>query len=84
MKLITNEYAKKYLESLQFKKKVPLNKIINYQNPMAVDLLEKMLEFNPNKRITIEQALKHPYLSSLHDPEDEPLFHSSVDFSFEK
>lgn len=26
----------------------------------GMDLLKKMLTFNPNKRITIEQALKHP------------------------
>ena len=32
-----------------------------------------MLTFNPEKRITIEQALEHPYMESLHSPEDEPV-----------
>ena len=31
-----------------------------------------MLTFSPDKRITVEQALAHPYLSMLHDPSHEP------------
>ena len=38
----------------------------------ALDLLQKMLEFHPDRRITIEKALEHPFLSSLHNSEDEP------------
>jgi len=41
-------------------------------NPEALDLIEKMLQFNPAKRITVGEALAHPYLSSLHDPNNEP------------
>ncbi len=36
-----------------------------------MDLLDKMLTFNPHKRITVEQALAHPYLEQYYDPEDE-------------
>lgn len=32
----------------------------------------RMLHFNPEKRITITEALKHPYLSQFHNPKDEP------------
>lgn len=38
----------------------------------AIDLLKKMLTFDHKKRITVEQALSHPYLADLHIPEDEP------------
>ena len=41
-------------------------------NPLALDLIDKMLQFNPNKRITVEEALSHPYMASLHEPNDEP------------
>jgi len=38
---------------------------------MALDLLSKFLIFDPSKRITVEEALNHPYLSTFHCPEDE-------------
>ena len=31
----------------------------------ALDLLEKMLTFNPHKRIVVEDALAHPYLEQV-------------------
>lgn len=37
----------------------------------ALDLLDKMLTFNPHKRITVEEALAHPYLEQYYDPADE-------------
>ena len=38
----------------------------------AADLLCKLLEFNPDKRITAEEALRHPFLALFHNPADEP------------
>lgn len=37
----------------------------------ALDLLDKMLTFNPHKRIEVEEALAHPYLEQYYDPTDE-------------
>lgn len=38
------------------------------------------------KRITVEEALQHPYLSELHFPEDEPKREplDKLDFEFEE
>jgi serine/threonine protein kinase len=82
-KLISNEYALKYVESLPEKPKVPLAELIPGAPPEALDLLDRMLDLNPNTRITINEALEHPFLASLHDDEDEPVFQGSFDFSFE-
>lgn len=30
-----------------------------------------MLQFNPDKRITINEALRHPYLAQFHNPKEE-------------
>ena len=38
---------------------------------IALDLLGKMLCFNPHHRITVEQVLAHPYLKQYYDPDDE-------------
>lgn len=38
----------------------------------AVDLLEKMLVLDTDKRITASKALAHPYFAQYHDPDDEP------------
>jgi hypothetical protein len=42
-----------------------------------------MLDLNPIRRISVEEALAHPFLESMHDPEDEPDFEGKIDFSFE-
>jgi serine/threonine protein kinase len=45
--------------------------------------LERLLAFNPSKRLSVDEALAHPYLASLHDPSDEPLAHATFPFDFE-
>lgn len=45
--------------------------------------MDKLLDMNPERRISTEQALKHPFLASLHDEEDEPVFTGNFDFTFE-
>jgi len=40
----------------------------------ALDLLEKLMVFEASKRITVDEALQHPYLSALHFPDDEVNF----------
>ena len=41
------------------------NGVFEGANPVAIDLLEKMLEIDPDKRITAEQTLAHPYLAQV-------------------
>jgi len=38
----------------------------------AIDLIQKLIELDPSRRLTAEQTLAHPYLEDYHDPDDEP------------
>jgi serine/threonine protein kinase len=44
-----------------------------------------MMSFDPLERITIDQALAHPYMAQLHFPDDEPTTDlvCAYDFDFE-
>ncbi|KAI8597791.1 kinase-like domain-containing protein [Dissophora ornata] len=69
---IKSRRARDYIRTLAFKRRIPFASMFPDANPLALDLLEKFLTFNPVKRITVEEALRHPYLEPYHDPEDEP------------
>jgi mitogen-activated protein kinase 7 len=50
----------------------------------AIDLLEKMLKFDPDKRISVEEAMKHKYFDDLPKDADEKVEPvSKFDFEFE-
>lgn len=61
---------------------IPFSERFVGQDPQAIDLLEKMLTFDPRKRINAEEALAHPYLAPYHDPTDEPVAPEKFDWSF--
>ncbi|CAG8641964.1 1866_t:CDS:10 [Paraglomus brasilianum] len=69
---IKSRRAREYIRTLPFKRRVSFAQMFPEANTLALDMLEKLLAFNPTKRITVEEALKHPYLEPYHDPEDEP------------
>uniref|UniRef100_A0ABM5GG95 mitogen-activated protein kinase n=1 Tax=Pogona vitticeps TaxID=103695 RepID=A0ABM5GG95_9SAUR len=72
LKKISSEHARKYIESLPHMPQQDLKAVFRGANPLAVDLLEKMLILDSDKRITAAEALAHPYFVQYHDPDDEP------------
>ncbi|KAG2332059.1 hypothetical protein Bca52824_003239 [Brassica carinata] len=49
----------------------------------AVDLLERMLICDPNRRISVNEAHGHAYLSPHHDVDKEPVCPTPFSFDFE-
>ncbi|MBN3301909.1 mitogen-activated protein kinase 11 isoform X2 [Amia ocellicauda] len=72
LKKISSEHAQKYIQSLPYMPQQDLEKIFRGANPLAVDLLKRMLLLDCDSRVTAAEALAHPYFSQYHDPEDEP------------
>uniref|UniRef100_A0A7N8XHR7 mitogen-activated protein kinase n=1 Tax=Mastacembelus armatus TaxID=205130 RepID=A0A7N8XHR7_9TELE len=64
--------ARNYISSLPQMPKRNFADVFIGANPQAVDLLEKMLVLDTDKRITAAEALAHPYFALYHDPDDEP------------
>ncbi|GMN36163.1 hypothetical protein TIFTF001_005790 [Ficus carica] len=96
-----NENAKRYIRQLPLYCRQSFTEKFPHVHPAAIDLVEKMLTFDPRQRITVqvhkscgfpniyqsvtvEDALAHPYLTSLHDISDEPVCLSPFIFDFEQ
>jgi len=60
------------LESIPPVPKKTLNDMFPSASVEALDLLRRLLQFSPSKRISAESSLSHPYVSQFHNPEDEP------------
>lgn len=81
---LRSENARKYVKQLPRVSKQSFPQKFPELSPIAIDLAEKMLVFDPSKRITVEEALNHPFLSSLHEINEEPTCASPFDFGFEQ
>lgn len=76
---IDSPYASTMLESLPLTcRPKPLSELYPTAPPEALDLLKKLLQFNPKKRITAAEAIKHPYFSQFHDESQEPICETPI------
>jgi len=56
--------GRNYILSLGYKPKIQFSEILPSASPQALDLLEKLLTFNPSKRITATEAINHPFFNN--------------------
>ncbi|CDF36785.1 Mitogen-activated protein kinase 3 MPK3 [Chondrus crispus] len=78
---INSEKGRQFVEqNLMNKPRKSMSELFPNVNEQLLDLLGRMLVFNPSQRITVEQALTHPYLLDLHDEYDEPVCPSVFNF----
>ncbi|AAS53390.1 AFR019Wp [Eremothecium gossypii ATCC 10895] len=69
---VKSRRAREYIATLPRYRRASLRAVIPHANPLGLDLLQRMLVFDPRRRITAADALRHPYLATYHDPRDEP------------
>jgi mitogen-activated protein kinase 1/3 len=79
---ITNPSARRFLARIPMKKKIEWRRLYPRANPQALDLLDKMLQFNPGRRLNVGQCLRHPYFASICDSE-EPVALELFDWGFD-
>ena len=68
--LIESEEGKKFIKSLPVSPYPDWAQVFPNANKLACDLLSRLLAFNPKKRITVQESMRHPYFVGLHNVED--------------
>jgi mitogen-activated protein kinase 1/3 len=80
---IVNERARNYVSLLPTRKRTPWKQLFPNASDLSLNMLDYLLTFNPNRRVTVEEALKHPYLAQYYDPSDEPIAPHPFTFDME-
>lgn len=84
LNFISNSSAKSFVTQFKDTPKKDFKEILCYdENPEAVDLIEKMLAFNPEKRFSIEDCLNHNYLKNIREGIDDPVFTGKINLEWD-
>lgn len=66
---INSDYGASVVHKILTRPRTSIDQLLPTTTPPdALDLLSKLLVFNPDHRLTAQQALQHPYLSRFHSP----------------
>jgi len=84
MSFINDKKAEEYVRSFSPCRKEKLGELFKSAEPEAIDLLDKLLTFNPYYRITAKEALRHKYFVDIRDKSIEKEFKSPISLLVEK
>mmetsp|Transcript_9894 Transcript_9894/g.13055 ORF Transcript_9894/g.13055 Transcript_9894/m.13055 type:complete len:568 (+) Transcript_9894:298-2001(+) len=80
---VTSDKAKRFMKKLPSKTPKHFSASFPGASNDALDVMRKMLQIHPYKRISVHAALQHAFFEPLHNPRDEPVADQAFDFSFE-
>ena len=78
---IESQLAWNIIGSINITKKKTYHSFFPKASEVAIDLLKRLLSFNPNNRLTAEESLKHKYVEQFSSPEEEIVCDSIIKIS---
>ena len=84
MSFVTDSKAFEYMKTFPMRKRLDLSKLYPGAGELAIDLLNKMLLFNPFFRLSVEECLNHKYFQVVRTKEKESVADEPVVLEFEK
>ena len=75
---IKSPYGASVLHKTNVRQKRSFTDIVPSASADAIDLLNHLLHFNPDKRLTADLSLQHSYVSKFHNSSDEPVLNYDV------
>ena len=76
--------AQECLNQISYVKKRSFSSFFPSMEEQGLDLLRRMLVFNPKHRISVEEALRHPYLRDFHVPAEETSYNGVIEISIDE
>lgn len=81
---VTDAKALEYLKTFSVRARVDFGELYPAAGKDAIDLINKMLLFNPYFRTTVDEILAHPFFKSTREASKEVVAKKSVELKFEK
>ena len=81
---VTDAKALEYLEAFPIRPKSDLTALYPGAGEEAIDLLGRMLVFNPYFRVSVNEALEHPFFKKVKKSEKEIMAAKEIQIEFEK
>jgi predicted PolB exonuclease-like 3'-5' exonuclease len=81
---VTDAKANDYLNAFPKRERVDLSTVYPGAGEEAIDLLHKILVFNPYFRMSIDECLEHAFFKKVRKPEKEVAATDAIKFDWEK
>jgi ankyrin repeat protein len=76
--------AVKLVLKMQKHKRRPWREVLPEATPLAIEMIDRLIDYDPAGRMTAEEALAHPYLEALHQPDEEPVADGPCELDWEE